>query len=314
MTLAAYWFRFELLSQLEEPTKLLLEVGLPLHDTVHAFIQQKDGTFTRTLCGDTFPYGNKLIRHRNFIFPVEISPKERKQIYLRFTGQGAMHVSLNLRTEHAFFEHMNQEHLAYGVYFGLLLLILLYNTFLFISIRDRSYFLYVLYILCSLAYQSSLEGVAQTFLWPGSPWWANTAIPFSVSATILCVILFTQDFLKLSENLPRMNKLLSAIALLAAIGLIGSLFLSYHTIIRLVTTLAVPGAILCLLSSILAWRKGYKPARLYLAAWCAWLLGAIMLALSRLGALPRTGLTDNAHLVGFSLNAVLFSFALAAEG
>jgi len=60
-----------------------------------------------------------------------------------------------------------------------------------------------------------------------------------------------------------------------------------------------------------SWRRGFKPARYYLAAWAVFMLGIFMFASNKFGLLPRSLFTENAHLIGVALNTLMLSLALA---
>ena len=57
--------------------------------------------------------------------------------------------------------------------------------------------------------------------------------------------------------------------------------------------------------------KGYKPARFFLIAWFAYLIGLIVFILQLNAAIPNTWFTDNSVLFGSAIEVVLLSFALA---
>ncbi|MGV8475386.1 7TM diverse intracellular signaling domain-containing protein, partial [Pseudomonas aeruginosa] len=59
--------------------------------------------------------------------------------------------------------------------YGLILALLLYNLFLFTSLRDRAYFWYVLTAASALVLTLSISGHGFEYFWPerAVPWWLD---------------------------------------------------------------------------------------------------------------------------------------------
>ncbi|MCP5210399.1 MAG: 7TM-DISM domain-containing protein [Hahellaceae bacterium] len=81
-----------------------------------------------------------------------------------------------------------------GVYFGILFVMALYNLFIYLSVRDRTYLYYVLFILCMGIFQLTVQGYGVMLVWPDWPWWTNNALIFGISLTLLFALRFTQSF------------------------------------------------------------------------------------------------------------------------
>jgi hypothetical protein len=69
-----------------------------------------------------------------------------------------------------------------GLIYGVLLGMLVYNLFIYLSVRDTSYLYYIVYIASFGLYQLSVNGAAVQYFWPDNPWWANAATPFFIGS------------------------------------------------------------------------------------------------------------------------------------
>ena len=83
----------------------------------------------------------------------------------------------------------------FGLIYGVMLLMALYNGFLFVAVRDPSYFAYVAATLAGIVFIASVNGHAAQYLWPESPGWANRVVPLSAALWVLGTAVFTQIFL-----------------------------------------------------------------------------------------------------------------------
>lgn len=310
---SAYWFRFTLKNPHPVRRRMMLEISNAQLDLIELYIRLPDGTFSKRTSGDALPHGHKAVRGYTFVFPIHCQPGSQQTIYLRVQTQGAMQVPARLWTPEGFLEHTHVVQLAYGIHFGLMIFMLFYNLFILFTIRDRVYLYYVLFILGVMVYQGSFEGIAQEMLWPSLPWWGNRALPFASLFAALFALLLAKDFLQLKQRLPKWDLVVTVFAWVDAAALVATLILPYRVIIVFVALVASLQPFLPLSAALVSLLKGFKPARLYLAAWIIWLLGIVALGLNRIGVVPRTFLTDNAHLVGFALNAVVLSLALASR-
>lgn len=98
-------------------------------------------------------------------------------MYLRLHSEGSVQAPLTLWSSDAYLEAQPTRLYVLGLIYGVLLGMLVYNLFIFISVRDRSYLYYILYIASFGLYQVSVNGAGVAYFWPDHPWWANAATP-----------------------------------------------------------------------------------------------------------------------------------------
>lgn len=205
----------------------------------------------------------------------------------------------------------SQENLGLGVVYGMIAALLLYNLFIFFSLRDSAYFWYVLTTAGALLMILSMSGHGFQYLWPQGPvpfWLDRITLP---SVWGLCASRFTQTLLQTRQHVRWAHYLLNfaCICYVIAISLeaFGQRSLAAW-IIALLSLSSIPAA---LGSALTRWRQGYFPALLYLSGY-GLILGSISLALMRTTGLVQPA-TWNAYVFPLAVAAesILFSFALA---
>src|SRR5688500_20352573 len=67
-------------------------------------------------------------------------------VFVRVQSQSSMQVPLALYTQSAFTEMSRDAQLGMGLYYGILLALFFYNMVLWLTLRDASYFWYLLHI------------------------------------------------------------------------------------------------------------------------------------------------------------------------
>ncbi len=315
-TASAIWLRVDLLYQPhqrgEEATDWLLELAYPPLDRVDLYLPDAYGGFALAeRSGDSRPFADRTIKHNYFVFPLRLQPEQPLRLYLRIEATGSLQAPLTLWSERAFLNAGQGRLYALGIIYGVLLGMLLYNLFIFLSVRDSTYLFYILYIAAFGLYQVSANGVGAQFLWSDSPALGNAAPPVLIGATALFAGQFVRSFLQVARFSRWLDGAL-LLSMLVGAGLIGlTLIIGYAWPLKLAPYLAVAFNLLCFAAGIQAWRRGVREARFFLLAWSAFLLGGLIYTLMVLGLLPNNGFTLYASQIGMAIEVSLLSLALA---
>ncbi|QFT23875.1 Autoinducer 2 sensor kinase/phosphatase LuxQ [Pseudomonas sp. THAF187a] len=312
---SVFWLRLDLqyLPRQEQGARSwLLELAYPPLDHLELYLPDDSGSFTlaqRT--GDALPFDSRQIRQNNYLFELSLEPGQTKRIYLRLESQGSIQAPLTLWSPNAYLEEQPGRIYVLGIIYGVLLVMLVYNLFIFLSVRDTSYLYYILYIASFGLYQISVNGAGIEYFWPDSPWWANAATPFLIGSAALFGCQFARSFLHTAEHSPWVDRLLLVLMACGAAVMILALCISYATALRLATYLALLFTVVIFAAGILAWLRGMRVARYFIFAWTAFLVGGIVNTLMVLGHVPNVFLTMYASQIGSALEVGLLSLALA---
>lgn len=285
-----------------------LEVGNPATDTVLFYKIVGHELKQAKIAGDKVAMASRDIHSNRLLFNLG---RERgvQTVYLRLNIRLPRQFPLYLFTSASLIEYQAVNTLLNGLFYGFLGLLILYNLFLWIIVRDRSHIFYVLYILSSALALFHFDGLAYAYLWPSMP--GINDHPAVISAfSILAAGLFVAEFLDLRNNDRRLYKglILLAIALLSATAL--SLFGLKYASLSLVQLLAFIASGYFIIIGLSMLKRGFIPARFYLAAWSVLIAGVIIFLLKDLALIPYNSLSANALKFGIAAEAVLMAFAL----
>lgn len=187
----------------------------------------------------------------------------------------------------------------------------LYNLFVFISIRDSSYFLYVLYILAISSAQLAFLGIGPVDLLHGSGWLTSRSSIFFALAAVVLGMEFARRFIGTKHVIPKLHKVFPIFYLLVVINLgiyaYGDPWIGY----QIAQALTGWTAMFLLISALVAWRKNSRQAGFFVLAWASFLVGVVIFVLKDAGVLPFTTLTQHAMPIGSAIEGVLLSFGLA---
>ncbi len=312
---SVFWLRIDLhyLPRTNlDPHNWLLELAYPPMDHLELYLPNGDGSYRmdqRT--GDALPYASRQIKQNNYLFEIPLKAGEAKTVYLRLHSQGSIQAPVSLWSANAYLEEQPSRLYVLGLIYGVLLGMLVYNLFIFLSVRDRSYLYYIVYIASFGLYQVSVNGAGVEYFWPDSPWWANAATPFFIGAAGFFGCQFSRSFLQTSQHSRWLDRLLMVLMVYGAVVMALSLSTSYALALRLATALALCFTVVIFTAGIVAWLRGLRQARYFIIAWTAFLLGGIVNTLMVLGYLPNFFLTMYASQIGSALEVGLLSLALA---
>lgn len=306
---SAYWLRFTVVSGTAAPN-WLLEIAFPSLDRIELYVPEGGG-YRRLVVGDDLPFAARPLANRNFVIPLEIADGASATYYLRVSSSGSLTVPLRLWRPAAFARYSEDAYAGLSLYYGTLLALLLYNLLLYVSIRDRNYLVYTLFVACMAIGQLSLNGLGNQYVWPGWPAWGNVALPVGFAATGFFGALFTRGFLATRRTAPRLDRLVLLLMLAFAASAAATVLVSYRVGAILTSLGGLCFALTAVAAGIHCLRRGHPGARYFLLAWALLLGGVAVMAMRNLSWLPTNLFTSYAMQVGSAFEMLLLSFALA---
>jgi signal transduction histidine kinase len=290
----------------------VLEVANKSLDRVSLYVPDTAGHFRAYHTGEALPFTERVVPHRNFVFPLSELPSEPQTVYLRVASQGSSLFPLHLWSADAFAQKDRTAHFLLGLFFGGLLIIAVYNFFLFVvALRDSTYLLYVLYIVSYIAYQLSVERISFKYLWPENVWWqarANGTIAFC------CAILgiqFSRSFLQTHRVLPYLDRVLLGLMIVCGPLMVLNVLFGGNTVLNvLVAVFFIAAAMTLIVAGGVCLLRGSIMARYYLIAWGVLLGGTLITMLVYLGVVPYDFWVMRSVQVGAVFEVTLLSLGL----
>lgn len=303
------WVKFELINHSESPSQYILDIESPWVDEVIL-------TWKSLATVNTIEYRGsdshtlKEIPHRNPVFSLELSPNEKRIVYLKITNVGILSAPLRIWTRNSFFDRVERDYIANGIYFGIIFALLLYNLLIFVSVKEKAYLFYCLYLTTLLINYALLGGFFKQLLIPESYLNIKPYLYTSVNASLLFVGLFSLTFLNLKSLNPKLDRLILGSAVTIGVFSIFSFFIPYHWMeISFIYTF--PYFLLLLVSSgIYSYWKGVKSSQFFVLAWVTLFVGVIVDSLTKASILPTTTFGRYGVQIGTAFEVILFSLAL----
>lgn len=310
-TRSVYWFHLRLENRHSAERRWLIETQYPLIDH-YTFYTLRDGKLADTTqAGRLLPFGQRAIKNRNYVFPLEVAQGQAVDLYIRIQTSSSLQLPMTLWTPSAFLARDHEEQYALGLYYGVLVAMLIYNLLIYLSIREISYFNYLHYLGGYILFQMTLNGLAFEYLWPNSPRWGSTAVPALICFALMGMLNFSRTFLNLESHMPRAERLTRYHGYVLGLIAVVSLFTSYGLATKLSVSNSLVAALEIFAIGCISLFKGVRQARYFMLAWTVLLVGIALYALKTFGMVPNTPLTEYGLQIGSALEAILLSFALA---
>jgi len=212
-----------------------------------------------------------------------------------------------------FAAHSRTSQVGFGLFYGLLLALILYNLMLLVSVRDRLYLYYALYGIMFGVWLLAYDGFIFEYVGPEGGWWSNNGLATSLSLSLLFGAQFARSFLDTARFAPWSDRLLMIFAVSGGVFTIFSAtgwLVPYQAVLSSISVMAIFLASTVLFVAVRALLAGYRSARFFLFAWAALLVSLVVFPLRNFGLLPHAFLIAYSVHIGLALDLVLLSLAL----
>lgn len=235
------------------------------------------------------------------------------ELFIRIESSSSSLIApITIRSEVNHTRAMLIDSIIWGLFYGGLFILAIYNLVLYFGAKEKSLLAYVGYITTVLIWQFVWGGHIHLVTFDGiSPWLIQHSNLIFVIIGISSGI-FSIAFLDSPVNAPKSHLIVILMLYLQGILGIAALFSIFPPIwlngaIYTVSILAIASYICAGIESL---SNKFQPARYFMFAWGMLAIGALIGILSLIGFLPSNRFTAYCFQVGVFLEAGLFSLAL----
>lgn len=292
-------------------SRWVLTLDYPPLDYITLYEKDLEGNWQTQMSGDRLAFNSRGVQHYKFAFPLAMPDTLERTYYLKVKTGGSVVIGVHIESEKYFVKDGLIGSIGYGIFIGALIIMLFYNLFLYFSLKDSSYFAYVLFILNNLVMQLCYSGHISQYVFPDNPDMANRMLPMAVALTPFTAVFFTIRFLNTNKYTPLVHKLLLFIGGFSIVNFFISAFFPAHTA-------GFPNSVnisLLLIAVIIAGVtnliKGNKSARFFLLAWSFLVVGGLIVTLRSFGVNFPSFISRNGSMISSLIELVFLSIALA---
>lgn len=299
------WIRFTLSNPSDHHIHKIIEYDNPLTTEVSFFEGKK------LIKKEGLVNNSQSTMSLNPIMEVILAPHQSQVFYIKASTKiTAMIIQLNLWSHKAFYHKELRHQIILALFFGAMLITILYNLTVYIGTREVSYIYYVLFFVGVSVHHLVYKGVASLYLLP--PEVMNILITYSsviVAFPVIFLALFTRNILTLQQY-PRLNRILIALLILYPVVIILIRIFEAYQYRNIIFAILL----LYLLSvTIYALIQKNHQARFIIFGIMLFVSSGIFMLLSSKGYYNVFETLPYLSEVDFTLETVIFSLALASK-
>lgn len=310
-TKAAVWLRFDVVNRSLPDTTWLLQISDPLLDDIRVFQERGNGQWRETWLGDQAPRSPEAVEALTPVLPLTLPLNQPARLYLRIQSKSSMLVDVRVLTARQFFKASVANSLGYGAMFGIVGAMCLYNLFLFVSLRDPNYILYVVSMSSTALFLASLSGYAPHWLWPSYQVWSEEIFQYVVAVMLVSGLWFCTRFLEAKRYAPRLHRIILVLIGLSVLTAPLSYLTGFQLSVHLTGAVSASAGTVGLVTATVCLMRGQRSARYYLTAWALYCIGTVFTAARQHGLVGNSFFAIHGMEMGSVLETVLISFALS---
>lgn len=307
------WLRFSINNPDDTSVLRRLSLRTSWLDNVNVYFMRDNQLVHQYTVGDKFPYDKRQIASRFFEFDYEY-PSGQTEVYIRIKSDDPMVLPIYLSDLKIVDENKTLESYSYGMLYGILGALLLYNLLVFFTLKYKRYLYYTIYIASFIATNMSYTGHGFRWWWPDAIQWQQWSNPVFMVMFSVAGILFATSFLQTRTFFPKFNKIILATCLVVAnVELlfvifnyqVAALYLAFLFVFVFTATMLYLG--------IATLNKGFVSAKYFLMASVTHVTLSSVTAMTVWGLIPYSVLGYRALEFGIISDAIILSIALVIQ-
>jgi two-component system, sensor histidine kinase LadS len=273
------------------------------------FYQKKGNTAWEELSsGITNLNANAPLIVNHFFIKLNLVKGDTTLLLFKLKDVSPIQIDIKIGPLDSFIVGLHNIALYDGICIGTLLLMIIYNTFLYVSNREKVYLYYLFYILFSLTFSILMCG--NIFHFPYAIKWLIREVPVLLQIGFgVFGLLFTVKFLAIRPG-SVLYKTIRIFIILAVIELFFSISPFKKEALIFLQIMGGVLTVLSLWAGFSALKQKKTGAGYYLLGFGAYAISLIFLILSSQNLFPMTDFTWHVLLTGSGIEAVMLSFAL----
>ncbi|MCV6608626.1 MAG: ATP-binding protein [Campylobacterales bacterium] len=299
------WIKFTVYNESEKLVEKILEYDNALTSSVTFYDEIKNHKIE-----DGLFYISSERKTINPVFKVELKPKETKIFYIKASSYiTTLIVKLNIWERDSFFKKEVKHQLILGLFFGAMFILAIYNLFIYFFTKDVSYLFYFMYLFGVIFHNLMYVGLSYIYILKAD--WIFYILQYSaimVAIPTISLGLFTKYFLQ-TKQYQLVDLLLNLLLFLIPISIVVFMYFEIYSGIKNIFSVIM--AIYLIVITIYAALKNNRQAYFILLGWSILLISFFLMFLSSSGVYQIKNQLPYLVEIGFILEAIIFSIALA---
>ena len=303
---STFWIKIDT-SSLSKDKSYVITIPFPPLDQLEFFYFRNSGYQSR-IAGDSVIEEDSDLFHRYFAF--RYIPESDKPVYFRLKTNSSVYFPVKINEESEFIDNVYFEQFFLGIYFGIIAVMILYNLFLYLNLREKNYLYYVVYVLSLMIYLAVELGYAKIFFWQNNIFLNNIMNPLSASVAVITGILMIINFLELGRYRIQ-SRLYYFLIFLLLVSIVGIFTFKMKLVLYFLNSVVLLTVLLMFYSIFYEIGKRNKMGWYFLIAYGGFLSIIIYTVIANLGFVKQSFASTYGLTFSSAFEVTIISLALA---
>ena len=311
LTKTTYWLRTKIKYQ---PKKGLTK-GQPWYISVRSSHQAVTNLwlFVKDNNGDYVPLTTEKFIWSENVYKTELTPNTEVTILIKQAIFGGNQTEIFLSTQSLILGQLPEMEYLYGLFFGVILAMMIYNGILFVILKDRCLVLYALYIFCVATNMLSLSGHGQWLFWSADEEIASRITHYSAMGLMVFIMAFLREYIEIKkysefwDNFLYSNRFVFLGVFILSLITLNELFL---LIIASVSAFAIISILVCCIFTSL---QGSHEARFFLYSFSPIMIVGFFWVMTNMGLFSSNLISDQWFMGSVALQILIMSYGIGQK-
>jgi hypothetical protein len=304
----SYWIKYPVHHNTKTKKVWLIEFYDQSIDRLEVYMPKDDGSYETRVMGDFRSFRERALNHKNFEVFLNMDKDSVYVYYFKIHSHEFADLRIALRSYERFVYYALNEYLLFGIFYGMILIISLYNFLVYLAIREIKNIFYIFYILSVGLHAVSLDGIGFQYLWPDHSEWNSYINGITLYSVIFWSLVFTRGFLSTRTTSPKLDEVLKYLILIRTLFFVYALLVQPQLFAYRFIDL-IPLSFI-FYTGITVWHRGYRPARFFVIAYGILFTGFFIRGLVYLNILPFNIPLHYSLHISFGLEMLFLTFGL----
>ncbi len=312
-TKSAYWIKFTVENKTKLLKNLIFSIDYPLLRSIYFYEVKGTRLVRRIITGEKEKFNSRDIKHRSFLFDLELEPNVTYTYFARISSEGGtLRMPMTISSYKYYIAKDKFGIVLNGVFMGLVILSILFNLFLLSVSKEVLNLYYTIFVASIALFLINISGFSYQYLWPNSTWFQYHSTVFFALIANVFLLLFTREYFNFKEHYKKIELIFKIVFPFSLIIAILTLTVqdSFYLINRIANIISFFTIFLLLFVSILGIFRKDKLAIYLFISFSAFIIGVILYVLRNFGIHGNNGLAENGIKVGFILEIIFLMFAV----
>jgi sigma-B regulation protein RsbU (phosphoserine phosphatase) len=204
MTESAYWMRFRVKNPEENIIHWFFEIDVYNLNNIDFYIPNEQNSFNKIETGTYRPFSTKQIAHTTYAFPL-VQKQGVETYYVRLLSASVIILPFRAWSAIPLIQKISTDRSIYFSIMGIMIIMILYNAFIFIFTRERSFLYYVLFNIAIFFSFITSIGYGYQYIWKDIPFFNEFNITYMLAVSTAGTI-FTRSYLETKKHIPKIDR------------------------------------------------------------------------------------------------------------